>query len=1038
MAIERTARDWRHALRNPGSEARAEAAAPAPFALDTNGDGFDEVIDLTGLASRPGVGFIIQGDAAGDRAGYSVSSAGDINGDGFDDFIVGAPRGNDGGTQAGEAYVIFGRASPFGTIDLTNLGSAGFVIQGDFDNDYAGYSVSTAGDVNGDGFDDLIVGAFRGDDGGSTNAGKAYVIFGKASGFGTIDLASLGTAGFTIQGDANYDTAGFSVASAGDVNGDGFDDVIVGAPRGDDGGFNAGEAYVIFGKSGGFGTIDLTSLGSAGFIIQGDAVLGYAGWSVASAGDVNGDGFDDLIVGAPKGDDGGTDAGEAYVIFGKATPFGTIDLASLGSAGFIVQGDLDSDRLGTSVGSAGDINGDGFDDVIVGAPYAARSNSTGLAYVIFGKASGFGTIDVANIGAAGFAIQGAAGFDDAGRGVSSAGDVNGDGFEDLIVGAAFGSDGGSFAGGAYLIFGKAGGFGTIDLSTFHPSNPAFDPNAGFFIQGDASGDRAGTSVAGAGDINDDGFDDLIVGAPYGNDGGSQAGEAYVILGHAPTVAVTRTGSIIGQTIRGGAFDDTLDGREGNDQLVGYAGNDMLIGGTGNDRMTGGLGNDIYYVDAAGDVVTELSGEGTDEVRTALADYTLPDNVEILTATAVASGQTLRGNAGDNIVTGSGQGDSFRLEQGGNDSANGGGGDDGFFFGAAFTAADHVDGGAGSNDQIGLQGNYTGSNALVLGATTIANVEAIVVLPGFSYDITTVDGNVAAGGLLKVQATPLAAGQNLTFNGSAEHDGSFIVYGGQGNDSMTGGDGNDGFYFGPGGFNASDIVNGGAGTNDQLALDGDYTITLGGNVANVEVLVLLHGPAGTPNHFNLTAGDAFVPSGQTMTIFGLQVDTAITFDGSGEHDGAFRIYGGQTGDTLTGSTGNDWIFGGNGGDALTGGLGSDTFFYDAASQSTSTGFDRIIGFDDSTDTIDLPFAVTGFAAPGSGNLSTASFDSDLASAFTGLTSHEAGMFTATGGDMAGRAFLVIDADGNAGYQAGSDYVIEIISPATPIDQPGMFV
>jgi Ca2+-binding RTX toxin-like protein len=322
--------------------------------------------------------------------------------------------------------------------------------------------------------------------------------------------------------------------------------------------------------------------------------------------------------------------------------------------------------------------------------------------------------------------------------------------------------------------------------------------------------------------------------------------------------------------------------------------------------------------------------------------------------------------------------------------------------------------------------------------SITGVEVLVVLPGFSYDITMSNGNVPAGGVMKVQATQLTSGQSLTFNGSFETDGSYIVYGGQGNDHMTGGEGNDGFYFGPGGFNASDVIDGGPGTNDQLALDGNYTITMGGNVTGVEVLVFLPGPAGQPNNFNVSLSDAFVAPGQTMTIFGLQVTTSITFDGSGEHDGALRIYGGAAGDTLTGSNGADWIFGGGGGDLLTGGLGGDTFFYDDASQSTSVNYDKIFGFDDSSDKLDFPFAVTGLAAPASGNLSTASFDTDLGAAFTGLTSHQAGMFTATGGDLSGHTFLVVDANGTQGYQAGSDYVIEIVTPATPVDNPAIFV
>jgi hypothetical protein len=188
-------------------------------------------------------------------------------------------------------------------------------------------------------------------------AGAAYVVFGKASGFGAvdgtgrtvIDLETLAPAdGFIVQGDTVGDFAGNSVSSAGDVNGDGFADLIVAAGGGDDGGSNAGEAYVVFGKASGFGTvdgtgravIDLSTLSPAdGFIVQGDTAYDNAGKSVSSAGDVNGDGFADLIVGALGGDDGGSIAGEAYVVFGKASGFGTtvggrsvIDLTTLAPA----------------------------------------------------------------------------------------------------------------------------------------------------------------------------------------------------------------------------------------------------------------------------------------------------------------------------------------------------------------------------------------------------------------------------------------------------------------------------------------------------------------------------------------------------------------------------------------------------------------------------------------------------------------------------------------------------------------------------------
>jgi Ca2+-binding RTX toxin-like protein len=481
------------------------------------------VIDLSFLS--PSQGFIIQGDASGDYLGSSVSSAGDVNGDGIDDLIVGAPWGDNGGSYAGEAYVIFGKAGGLSDIDLSSLfASDGFIIQGDTASDEAGGSVSFAGDVNGDGIDDLIVGASSGDYGASY-VGEAYVIFGKTTGFSNIDLSTLSPAeGFIIGGDAAFDRTGLSVSSVGDVNGDGIDDLIVGAPRGDNGGRDAGEAYVIFGKTTGFSNIDLSTLSPAnGFIIQGERASDWAGFSVSSAGDVNGDGIDDLIVGAPRGGNGG----EAYVIFGKTTGFSNIALAALSPAdGFTIQGDAAGDNLGWSVSSAGDVNGDGIDDLIVGEPGGNDGgNYAGEAYVIFGRAAGTrADIDLSTLSAGdGFTIQGDVAYNHAGFSVASAGDINGDGIDDLIVGAPFGDYGANNTGEAYVIFGKTTGFSNIDLTSLSAAD-------GFIIQGDAADDFAGKSVSSAGDVNGDGIDDLIVGAPRGGNGGSYAGEAYVIFG----------------------------------------------------------------------------------------------------------------------------------------------------------------------------------------------------------------------------------------------------------------------------------------------------------------------------------------------------------------------------------------------------------------------------------------------------------------------------------------------------------------------------
>jgi len=699
-------------------------------------------------------GFTISGEHASDYAGWSVASAGDVNGDGFDDLIVGAPQFDLNSANPGAAYVVFGKASGFtSNISLSSLdGTTGFKLSGAAAGDRAGISVASAGDINGDGFDDLVIGAPERT--GFGPPGASYVVFGKASGFSSnLQLGSLdGNNGFKITTtDPNYDL-GRAVASAGDFNGDGFSDLVIGADYADPHTANSGAAYVIFGKASGFGTsFDVGTLdGTNGIKYSGVLTGGQAGFSVASAGDFNGDGVDDLAIGAPREYFNGTDSGTAYVLRGKVGTFAAEkDLSQpvwgmfKGAAG---------DQAGRSVSSAGDINGDGFDDLIIGAPFDQVSGTfVGASYVVFGKSISL-ALNLANLnGTLGFKLIGPNSGAAAGYDVSAAGDVNGDGFDDLLVGAFDADTHGHYSdtGASYVVFGKASGFtGTIDLSTL-------DGTTGFRISGANFNDAAGHSVSSAGDINGDGFADLIMGAPRSDPNGSSSGAAYVVFGQAPTTAVNLTGTAASQTLAGGAFNDTLNGLGGNDKLYGNGGDDTLNGGTGNDIMRGGADNDTYYVDSAGDVVFEAVNQGVDTVHTTIS-YALAANVEILISDSDA-GLSLTGSNFNNTITGGA----------GNDRIVGGRG------------ADHMNGGAG--DDV-----YAVDNA----------GDVVTDTSGFDTIVTKI--NYTLGDDIERLRAGSDDGLILTGN---DHDndifgrgGDDTLTGGLGRDVLTGGDGDDVFKY----------------------------------------------------------------------------------------------------------------------------------------------------------------------------------------------------------------------------------------------------
>jgi hypothetical protein len=328
-----------------------------------------------------------------------------------------------------------------------------------------GVSISDAGDVNNDGYGDIIIGA----DTFNTTKGAAYIYFGGPVINNIPDLI--------LNGEATDDYFGCSVSGAGDVNNDGFDDVIVGAFLCDAGGTDAGRAYIYYGGTSMDSTADIT--------LTGGASEDYFGEKVSGAGDLNGDGYDDVIVGARGNDTIDYDAGAAYIYFGAASMHITPDLSLFGFAY--------EDLFGICVSGAGDVNNDGYSDVIVGANQNdTGGNDAGSAYIYLGGASMDNTTDVVFYGGASMDLFGSA--------VSDAGDVNNDGFDDVIIGAWWNGSAGYVSGSAYIYFGKA----------------SMDSTADVVMTGTATGDYFGLAVSSAGDLNKDGYDDVIVSA-YGND-----------------------------------------------------------------------------------------------------------------------------------------------------------------------------------------------------------------------------------------------------------------------------------------------------------------------------------------------------------------------------------------------------------------------------------------------------------------------------------------------------------------------------------------
>ena len=499
-----------------GAESGVGWGTQIECAGDLNGDGFGEfAFGVTGastIASGAGEVRLQWGRARLPLAphthqdgrqpdalwGSALSRGGDVNGDGLDDVLIGSRRVDGITTDAGAVSLFVGLNDG---IDRGWVPAEVWSAAGTQFNEAFAITIAIAGDVNGDGFEDVLVGSSN-YDGDLTDEGRATLYLGTATGV-------MDTPIWEVEGDQEFCFFGRYVSGAGDVNGDGFADIIVGSPEFDAPEVDEGRAFLYLGSATG------PSL-TPDWTFDGDQVAAALGRPVASAGDVNGDGFDDVLVSARRFDAGESNEGRVFLFLGSASGLGL-------TPDWTFDGDQNNALFGIALGGAGDVDGDGFDDVLIGANQFSNDQfGEGRAFLFRGSAAGLGAAP--DWTAEGDQID--ARF---GESVSGIGDLNSDGFADVLVGAP-GFDISAAeantpsdlddAGRVWVYLGSANGLSTVAATLF---------------SGDQAGARFGGVTSGAGDVDGNGFADFMVSADGYDDEFSDEGRVYLYLGSATGV-----------------------------------------------------------------------------------------------------------------------------------------------------------------------------------------------------------------------------------------------------------------------------------------------------------------------------------------------------------------------------------------------------------------------------------------------------------------------------------------------------------------------